>query len=140
MGNIYSGSNTGKAGLEITEEDGNPDVYGVSKIIVSNGALTDNGNGSVTLTMGGGGAATAVGGTTRVTGAPPAMKMQTATGAQLKDGTTQSQALAGLGGGGTTVVAPSSSNVSHTSSNTSLVSGAVMSYDSYDPLSGTRAS
>ena len=56
MGNIYSGSNTGKAGLEITEEDGNPDVYGVSKIIVSNGALTDNGNGSVTLTMGGGGA------------------------------------------------------------------------------------
>jgi len=57
MGNIYSGSNTGKAGLEITEEDGNPDVYGVSKIIVSNGALTDNGNGSVTLTMGGGGGA-----------------------------------------------------------------------------------
>jgi len=86
-------------------------------------------------TMGGGGAATAVGGSSGVTGAPPAMKMPTATGAQIKDGTTQSQALAGLGGGGTTVVAPSSSNVSNTSSNTSLVSGAVMSYDSYDPLS-----
>ena len=55
MGNIYTGSNSGKAGLEITEVDGTPDVFGVSKIIVSNGTLTDNGNGTVTLTTGGGG-------------------------------------------------------------------------------------
>ena len=55
MGNIYTGSNTGKAGLEITEEDGTPDVFGVSKIIVSDGTLTDNGDGSVSITTGGGG-------------------------------------------------------------------------------------
>ena len=55
MGNTYTGSNTGKAGLEVTEVDGTPDVFGVSKIIVSNGTLTDNGAGSVTITTGGGG-------------------------------------------------------------------------------------
>ena len=55
MGNIYTGSNSGKAGLEVTEVDGTPDVFGVSKIIVSNGTLTDNGAGSVTITTGGGG-------------------------------------------------------------------------------------
>ena len=55
MGNIYTGSNTGKAGLEVTEEDGTPDVFGVSKIIVSDGTLTDNGDGSVTIQTGGGG-------------------------------------------------------------------------------------
>lgn len=87
--------------------------------------------------MGGGGASAVSGGSGGLTGAPPAMKMPTATGAQIKDGTTQSQALAGLGGG-TTVVAPSSSNVSNSSSNTSLVSGALTSADSYDQLSGTR--
>ncbi len=55
MGNTYTGSNVGKAGLEMTEVDGAPDVFGVSKIIVSNGTLTDDGNGTVTLTTGGGG-------------------------------------------------------------------------------------
>ena len=55
MGNTYTGSNSGKAGLEVTEVDGTPDVYGVTKIIVSNGTLTDNGAGSVTITTGGGG-------------------------------------------------------------------------------------
>ena len=55
MGNIYTGSNTGKAGLEVTEADGTPDVFGVSKIIVSNGTLTDNNDGSVTIQTGGGG-------------------------------------------------------------------------------------
>ena len=45
----------GKAGLEMTEVDGVPDVNGVSKITVSNGTLTDDGNGDVTLTTGGGG-------------------------------------------------------------------------------------
>ncbi len=55
MGNIYTGSNSGRAGIEITEVDGTPDVRGVSKITVSNGTLTDDGNGAVTITTGGGG-------------------------------------------------------------------------------------
>ena len=55
MGNIYTGSNTGKSGLEVLEADGTPDVYGVTKITVSNGTLTDNGGGHVTLSTGGGG-------------------------------------------------------------------------------------
>jgi len=55
MGNIYTGSNTGKAGLEVTETDGTPDVFGVTKITVSNGTLTDNGGGHVSISTGGGG-------------------------------------------------------------------------------------
>ena len=54
MGNIYSGK-VG-SGLEVTEVDGSPDVTDVSKIIVSNGTLTDDGSGTVTITTGGGGA------------------------------------------------------------------------------------
>ena len=74
-------------------------------------------------------------------GAPsalPPLKMPAATGAQIKDGTTQSQALAGLGGQGSTLFAPQSSNVSNSSNNTSLVSRPDISWDSYDPLAGTR--
>ncbi len=55
MSQLYTGTNSGKAGLEMTEVDGVPDVNGVSKITVSNGTLTDDGNGDVTLTTGGGG-------------------------------------------------------------------------------------
>ena len=55
MSQLYTGTNLGKAGLEMTEVDGVPDVNGVSKITVSNGTLTDDGNGDVTLTTGGGG-------------------------------------------------------------------------------------
>ena len=55
MANTYTGSNSGRAGLEVTEVDGTPDVRGVSKITVSNGTLTDDGNGAVTITTGGGG-------------------------------------------------------------------------------------
>lgn len=55
MPQIYTGTNFGKAGLEMTEVDGVPDISGVSKITVSNGTLTDDGNGDVTLTTGGGG-------------------------------------------------------------------------------------
>jgi len=53
MGNIYHGK-VG-SGLEVTEVDGSPDVTDVNKIIVSNGTLTDDGSGTVTLTTGGGG-------------------------------------------------------------------------------------
>ena len=55
MANVYGGNNTGKAGLRVKEADGSPDVAGVSEIVVSNGTLTDDGNGVVTLTTGGGG-------------------------------------------------------------------------------------
>ena len=55
MANRYTGSDTGKSGLEVTEVDGAPDVRGVSKITVSNGTLTDDGAGAVTITTGGGG-------------------------------------------------------------------------------------
>ena len=75
MGNTYTGSNSGKAGLEVTEVDGTPDVFGVGKIIVSNGTLTDDGGGTVTITTGGGGggAVTSVGmGTTGLTPAAAA--------------------------------------------------------------------
>jgi len=57
MGNTYTGSNSGKSGLEITDiaDGGSVDAFGVSKIEVSNGTLTNDGNGTVTLTTGGGG-------------------------------------------------------------------------------------
>ena len=56
MSQLYTGTNLGKSGLELTEVDGVPDISGVSKITVSNGTLIDDGNGEVTLTTGGGGA------------------------------------------------------------------------------------
>jgi len=55
MANTFGGSNTGKAGLNITETDGSPDVFGVTKIVVSNGTLTDDGAGVVSISTGGGG-------------------------------------------------------------------------------------
>jgi len=56
MPTTATGTNDGKAGLRIKEVDGNPNVPGVSTIVVSNTTLTDDGNGQVTLTTGGGGA------------------------------------------------------------------------------------
>jgi hypothetical protein len=53
--NKYTGSDVGKGGLEVTEIDGAPDARGVSKIIVSNGSITDVTGGAVTITTGGGG-------------------------------------------------------------------------------------
>lgn len=41
--------------LTVKEADGTPNVISVTEIIVSNGTLTDNGSGSVTITTGGGG-------------------------------------------------------------------------------------
>ena len=66
MANRYTGSDTGKSGLEVTEVDGAPDVRGVSKITVSNGTLTDDGAGAVTITTGGGGGGTPGGSNTQV--------------------------------------------------------------------------
>jgi hypothetical protein len=58
MANTYTGSDVGKAGLNVAEEDGSPSVFGVTKINVSDGTLTDNGGGEVTITTGGGGGGT----------------------------------------------------------------------------------
>ena len=55
MANTYTGSDVGKAGLNVAEEDGSPSVFGVTKINVSDGTLTDNGGGEVTISTGGGG-------------------------------------------------------------------------------------
>jgi len=55
LSNDYTGDNSGDAfRLEIEEEDGFPDVKGVNKIIVSNGSLSDLGDGTVQLSTGGG--------------------------------------------------------------------------------------
>ena len=55
LANDYTGDNTGDAfRLEILEEDGFPDVKGVKKIIVSDGSLSDLGDGTVQLATGGG--------------------------------------------------------------------------------------
>lgn len=45
----------GSGSLEVKETDGTPDVTGVSIIQVSNGTLTNNGSGNVSITTGGGG-------------------------------------------------------------------------------------
>ena len=52
-GGFYFADNLGEAipGIRVREVDGTPNVYPVNDIIVSNGALTDNGKGVVTLTM-----------------------------------------------------------------------------------------
>ena len=55
MANDYTGDNSGDVfRLEILEEDGFPDVKGVKKIIVSDGSLSDLGDGTVQLATGGG--------------------------------------------------------------------------------------
>lgn len=71
MANVYSGSDP-KNKLRVREVDGSPNVFPVSTIVVSNGTLTDNGGGQVTITTGGGGSGTVTsvdvsGGTTGLT-------------------------------------------------------------------------
>lgn len=44
--------------LEVAEVDGVPDVTGVTRILVTNGTLTDDGGGQVTIDTGGGGGGT----------------------------------------------------------------------------------
>jgi len=51
----YTGSNEGVEGLRMRDQDGNPNVAPVTEIRVTNGTLTDDGNGVVSLQTGGGG-------------------------------------------------------------------------------------
>jgi hypothetical protein len=63
LANDYTGDNTGDAfRLEMLEADGFPDVKGVKKIIVTNGSLSDLGDGTVQLNTGGGGGGGSPGG------------------------------------------------------------------------------
>lgn len=56
MANKYTGSDTGKGGLEVKKTTGTPDVRGVTEIqLDTNLTLTDNGNGGVTIQSSGGG-------------------------------------------------------------------------------------
>lgn len=52
---IWARPDQGTAGIRIDEADTSPDVSNITRITVSNGTLTDNGSGHVTLTTGGGG-------------------------------------------------------------------------------------
>ena len=61
MANKYTGSDTGKAGLEVKKTTGTPDVRGVTEIqLDTNLTLTDNGNGGVTIQSSGGGGGSGV--------------------------------------------------------------------------------
>ena len=63
MANEYTGDNTGDAfRLQMKEEDGFPDVKGVKTVIVTNGSLSDLGDGTVQLNTGGGGGGGSPGG------------------------------------------------------------------------------
>lgn len=56
MGNIYTGSNSGKAGLNVKKADNTVDVFGVNQIqLGGNMTLVNNQNGSVTIDSTGGG-------------------------------------------------------------------------------------
>jgi hypothetical protein len=52
---IYTGTDKGSGLLKVTEQDGTPFVGNVNEIKVSNGTLTDDGGGTVSVTTGGGG-------------------------------------------------------------------------------------
>ena len=55
MATKYTGSNEGVEGLRMRDQDGTPNVTPVTEIRVTNGTLTDDGNGVVSLQTGGGG-------------------------------------------------------------------------------------
>ena len=55
MATKYTGSNEGAEGLRVRDQDGTPNVKPVTEIRVTNGTLTDNGDGVISLQTGGGG-------------------------------------------------------------------------------------
>jgi hypothetical protein len=89
------------AALEVKEVDGSPDVNNVTIIRVSNGTLTDNGGGQVTInTTGGGGTALTV---KEVDGSPSVANVNTirvSNGTLIDDGGGQVTITTGGGGGG----------------------------------------
>ncbi len=65
-----------KGGLKVREQDGSPSVEGVTTILFSNGTVTDNGAGSISVTSGGG----AGGSATNAAGAAPNVQYKHADG------------------------------------------------------------
>tara|TARA_R110000824_G_scaffold31661_4_gene102747 strand:- start:2145 stop:2753 length:609 start_codon:yes stop_codon:yes gene_type:complete len=57
MANTYTGDNSGKDGLRVRESDGSPNVSGVSDVVLTAAdfTITDDGNGTITLSTGAGG-------------------------------------------------------------------------------------
>ena len=54
-GSAIGGAGVGSSSITVRESDGTPNVSNVSTIVVSNGTLTDDGSGQVTISTGGGG-------------------------------------------------------------------------------------
>tara|TARA_Y100000034_G_scaffold136407_1_gene212681 strand:+ start:1013 stop:3385 length:2373 start_codon:yes stop_codon:yes gene_type:complete len=80
------GFTPGDEGLQVAEADGTPDVTGVKKIVVSDGTLTDDSNGQVTIdTSGAGGAGDVVGPASAVDNA--VARFDTTTGKLLQNST-----------------------------------------------------
>jgi len=122
VGNTYTGSNAGKAGLRV--DDDADDVRGVSWITVSDGTLSDDGNGHVTITTGGGG-----GGAGTVTSVT---LDTTTTGITVSGGTTQT--ITGTGTftiAGTLVVANGGTGLDV------IPQGAILTSTATDTLSAT---
>ena len=124
MGNIYTGSNSGKAGLEVSDiaDGGTVDAFGVTKINVSDGTVTNDGNGVITLTTGGGGGA----------GVTSVILDTTTTGLTVSGGTTQT--ITGTGTftiAGTLVVANGGTGLGV------IPQGAILTSTATDTLSAT---
>ncbi len=127
--NRYTGSDSGGSGLRVVEIDGSPDVQPVTTIYVSNGTLTDDGGGTVTLVTGGGGGGsltvtdgvTAVGSTTTLTFLSGATV--TSGGAGLANVTITA------GGGGTITGSAAAGLVSYGSGPNAITEEAAFAYD-----------
>ena len=125
MGNIYTGSNSGKAGLEVSDiaDGGTVDAFGVTKINVSDGTVTNDGNGVITLTTGGGGGGA---------GVTSVILDTTTTGLTVSGGTTQT--ITGTGTftiAGTLVVANGGTGLGV------IPQGAILTSTATDTLSAT---
>ena len=127
--NRYTGSDSGGSGLRILEIDGSPDVQPVTTIYVSNGTLTDDGGGTVTLVTGGGGGGsltvtdgvTSVGSTTTLTFLSGATV--TSGGAGLANVTITA------GGGGTITGSAAAGLVAYGSGPNAITEEAAFAYD-----------
>ena len=127
--NRYTGSDSGGSGLRVVEIDGSPDVQPVTTIYVSNGTLTDDGGGTVTLVTGGGGGGsltvtdgvTAVGSTTTLTFLSGATV--TSGGAGLANVTITA------GGGGTITGSAAAGLVAYGSGPNAITDEAAFAYD-----------
>jgi len=135
--NRYTGSDSGGSGLRMLELDGTPDVQPVTTIYVSNGTLTDNGNGSVTLVTGGGGGGGSLTVTDGVTSVGSTTTLTFLSGATVSSG---GAGLANVtitaGGGGTITGSAAAGLVAYGSGPNAITDEAAFAYnDTTDTLS-----